>query len=164
MLKLRLNASKEWLEKTPDKIIALLRIEEDSSSNIVVFDYDEDDMTFKTRKTKQTLIVEIDSPETFGNPPRPRFHLHRIEYTRPDLVEGMEHSLHAHTTQTWLPHDLDKHMPTHTKTLKLKLKIKGKDSLYVKLIGWDLKTGAEVPCDPLVGNEPPKDGEEEVEI
>ena len=161
---LTLNAFKEWLDKKPDKIVALLKIEENPSSKRIAFDYDEDDMTFKTKKTKQTLIVEIDSPETFGSPPRPRFHLHRIEYSRADLVEGVEHSLLSHTTPNWSSHTPGQHMPPHTKTLKLKLKINGKDSLYVKVIGWDLKTRKEVPCDPLVGNEPPKDGEEEVEI
>lgn len=151
------------LGKWPSKIVTLLKIEENPPGK-VVFDYDEDDMRFKTNKTKQTLFVQIDSPETFGSPPRPRFHLHRIEYTRPDLVEGVEHSLSSHASTQWSSHVAGQAMPPHTKTLKLKLKINGKDELYVKVIGLDLKTGEEVPCDPLVGNDPPINGEEEQEI
>jgi hypothetical protein len=151
------------LTKWPSKIVTLLRIEENPPGK-VVFDYEEDDLTFKTSKTNQTLFVQIDSPETFGSPPHSRFHLHRIEYTRPDLVDGVEHSLSDHTSTKWSTHVSGQDMPPYTKSLKLKLKIKGKDVLYVKVVALDLKTCVEVPCDPLVGNDPPKGGEEEQDI
>lgn len=159
---LKLNSASITVAKWPSKIVTLLKIEEDPPGRIV-FDYDEDDMRFKTNKKKQTLFVEIDSPETIGTPPRPRFHLHRIEYTRPDLVEGVEHSLLGYASPSWSPHTLGQPMPRHTRTLKLKLKIDGEDELYVKVIAFDLKSGEEVPCDPLVGNDPPKNGEDEGE-
>jgi hypothetical protein len=162
MLTLKLTKAAVPSAKWPSKIVTLLKIEENPAGR-TTFDYDEDDLKFKTNKKKQTLLIEIDSPETIGTPPHPRFHMRRIEYTRPDLVEGVEHSLLDHSSNSWSPHAHGQHMPPHTKTLKLKLKIDGKDELYVKVIAWDLLKEAEVPCDPLVGNDPPKNGEADVE-
>jgi hypothetical protein len=140
--------------KEPDKIVTLLTIEALQGGRDV-FDYDEDDLTFHTKNPPQTLYVEVRSPQSHGSPARPRYHLHKLVTDKPALIDAVDYSFSGHISADWHPYTLGAELPEHAKTFRIKLKIQGKDHLQVKIDGWDRKDGELVPCDPLVGNDPP---------
>lgn len=116
---------------------------------------------FYTDNETQVLEIAIHSPQSMSDQ-RPRFHLHRADSNEPKWISLVRHKQEA--TDDWT--DLSKitdEVPPHTRFMRIHMRlptsgIRTSFKLFVYARDRDFFNKA-VNCDPLVGNDPPKEGD-----
>lgn len=118
---------------------------------------------FHTNNPEQILVIAIRSPQSMSDD-RPRFHIHRVDSNEPEWIRRVEHKLHDSDNWEGLDKITDA-VPPHTRFVRLRLILpsvgagaKFKLNLYARDRDFANK---EINCDPLVGNDPPNQDQED---
>jgi hypothetical protein len=114
---------------------------------------------FYTNNETQVLEIAIQSPQSMSDK-RPRFHLHRVDSNESKWIRRVEHKQQA--TDHWNGlGEITENAPPHTRFMRLHLSLPASNirtsfKLFVYAKDRDF-INKSINCDPLVGNDPPRD-------
>jgi hypothetical protein len=125
-------------------------------THIPVYRWEDREIWFYTNNDRQYLELEIVSPQQWQD--RPRFDLHRIHSNSLRWIRAVEHRFDSRENWRMLK-SVEEKLPEHTRFVRLTLILPGhghptsfKFSIYAR----DRQFDKPINCDPLVGNDPPR--------
>jgi hypothetical protein len=109
---------------------------------------------FDTPNRTQDLTVRLKTIEQHNN--KPRFHFHDFDAEKPDFVDSL-HYPDAGSPGGWKKLKKGDKFPPHTDKILIRFAIpRGAPLFNFRAVIFDLTKDWPVPCDPQVGNDPPK--------